>query len=174
MEKLNNSILRTLFWIINIAIAVIVVGSIIFGIIESGDVFRAVRGTRGFGPVTSGGIQSLVLGGIIMRIIYIAGLVYILVLVNKILYSIIQGHVYEVWHLRYMRRIGFLVLLAPVPALVMVLMASMAVPVAPGGIMILIGGISYLPYSIVGLVILAIAEVYKAGIAYKQELDLTV
>jgi hypothetical protein len=176
MEKLNTGIIRLLFWLINIAIAVIVIGSIWIGMMEGGTLSYIIKGDtiadRGFGPVT--GVGNVIIAGMVMRLLYVIGLVYILVLLSRILNSILKGQLYQVWHLRYIRRIGILVLLAPLPALAVLVITSNAIPVAPVFSVIGAGLLSYLPYSVIGLVILAIAEVYKAGIAYKQEFDLTV
>jgi hypothetical protein len=167
MKRSHTMMLRMLFWALNIVIA----GVILLLVYPVFLVFNSAH----HGPLWQDSSKMELLT-VFLRTLYYGGLIYILVLLNKTIFRILKGHTYDNLNLRYMRRIGYLLLLAPVPSLLsaLLLIAGSKMMGGMGVMMFLDGILNYWPYCLLGLGILVLAAVYKKGIAYRQELDLTV
>src|SRR5882724_1418191 len=113
MENTNRRMLYTLFWVLNFVIAAIVVISAGMGIIMLRSFFH-VSSVADILPAIMTHADRYVwtiYSMLFIRLIYIAGLVYILALLNMIVYKILKGRIYEKPQLHYIRRIGYLLLL---------------------------------------------------------------
>jgi hypothetical protein len=162
MKRSHIMMLRMLFWALNIVIA----GVILLLVYPVFLVFNSAQ----HGPLNTELLMFF------LRTLYYGGLIYILVLLNKTIFRILKGHTYDSFNLHYIRRIGYLLLLAPVPSLLfaLLLIAGSSMLGGMGVMMFLDGILNYWPYCLLGLGVLVLAAIYKKGIAYKQELDLTV
>jgi len=167
MKRSHIMMLRMLFWALNIVIA----GVILLFLYPVFLMFRDMHSN----PDISGS-SGMILFGVCLRAFYLGGLIYILVLLNKTIFRILKGHVYDLFNLRNIRRIGYLLLLAPVPSLLFALLLIAGSKTGGGmGVMMFLDGIlNYWPYCLLGVGVLIMAVIYKKGITYKQELELTI
>lgn len=170
MKRSHIMMLRMLFWALNIVIA----GVILLFLYPVFITFRNVH--PGLLWQDRSGLAQMVLFESSLRAFYCIGLIYILVLLNKTIFRILRGYTYDNLNLRYIRRIGCLLLLTPVPSLLtaLLLMAGGGIHGGMGVMMFLDGILDYWPYCLLGLGVLALAAIYKKGITYKQELELTI
>jgi len=175
MERTNKTMLHMLYWILGV-IAAAIIAFVVFitfiwgagGLVTDRDISLQHNALSMHIPRE---LTAFLLQGV-----YLAGIVYILVLLMIMLRRVLRGHIYEKIHLRYIRRIGYMLLLSP---LVNVLFAicfflPFRTHAGTGVMMILDSFANYWPYAIAGLAVLSIGEVYKVGIGYRQELELTV
>jgi len=162
MKHSHVMMLRMLFWALNIVIT----GTLLLFLYP---VFLMSRNLH-HGPLRT---ELLML---FLSAFYYGGLIYILVLLNKITFRILKGHVYDLFNLRNMRRIGYLLLLTPVPSLLfaLLLIAGSRTEGGMGVMMFTDGLLNYWPYCLLGAGVLIMAAIYKKGITYKQELELTI
>jgi hypothetical protein len=166
MKRSHIMMLRMLFWALNIVIA----GVILLLVYPVFLVFNSAHR-----PLWQDSLKTELLM-LFLRTLYYGGLIYILVLLNKTIFRMLKGHTYDNLNLRYIWRIGCLLLLAPVPSLLfaLLLIAGSGTWGGMGVMMFLDGILNYWPWCLLGLGVLVLAAIYKKGIAYKQELDLTV
>ena len=164
MKRSHVIMLRMLFWALNIVIA----GVTLLFLYPVFFMFNAHNGNPG-----SLNTELLML---FLRSVYYGGLIYMLVLLNKTIFRVLKGHAYDNLNLHYIRRIGYLLLLTPVPSLLfaLFLIAGSETGGGMGVMMFLDGLLNYWPYCLLGLGVLVLASIYKKGITYKQELELTI
>ena len=164
MKRSHIMMLRMLFWALNIVIA----GVILLFLYPAFFMFNAHHGNPG--SLKTGLLMLL------LRSVYYGGLIYMLVLLNKTIFRILKGYTYDNLNLHYIRRIGYLLLLTPVPSLLfaLLLMAGSETGGGMGVMMFLDGILNYWPYCLLGVGVLIMAVIYKKGITYKQELELTI
>ena len=167
MKRSHVIMLHMLFWALNIVIA----GVILLFLYP---VFFVFSNTHRWQDI-SGSLKTEFLM-LFLRAFYYGALIYILVLLNKTIFRILKGHTYDHLNLHYIRRIGYLLLLTPVPSLLfaLLLMAGSGTGAGMGVMMFLDGLLNYWPYCLLGLGVLITAVIYKKGITYKQELELTI
>ncbi|KAA2245653.1 DUF2975 domain-containing protein [Chitinophaga agrisoli] len=169
MKQHTTTLLRVLFWLLNIVIAGIVLFALFFAVFFFRNTFHANIPREGLADSF-----KLILLGILIQGVYLAGLVYILVQVNRIVYRILKGNVYDDKNLYYLRRISYLLLLAPVPHMIFGMILLLGAQKGTGFMMLIDSLGNYWPYCLVGLGVLVLSEIYKKGIAYKRDLELTI
>jgi len=168
MQRSTIIILRIVYWILNVAI----VGALIYMAVVGAFFLRKMNFSNFFGDLVhmSPAIR-MIFGGLFIKVLYAAGIIYILVLVSRIIHRFSKEVLFDRRNLRQMQRIAYLLLLSPAPVLVYLLCSlpmKFAVISSLGFI------INFWPYCLGGVVLLVAAELYRKGLDYKQDVDLTV
>ncbi len=122
MKPSSVLLLRIIFWLLNIVIA----GMIVFALGATGLFFwKWWHAPAAAGSAHSSRLSWTMITLLFQRYlytVYFLGIVYILVLLNKAIYRTIHGKWFDRLNLRSIRRIGYLLLLSPIPMFPMILL----------------------------------------------------